>query len=167
MSPEITEQAALFVCGLSGGAVLMLAYDLLRIWRRVVRHGTVWMAVEDILYWCGCAVACFLALYRQDDGRIRWFIIAAAFVGMALYHRMLSRPVLAAGVKILRRAGRASAGVGRFFGAPLIRGIGCVRRRRARHIGKKYEKKDSETERLRKNRLKNVWKTVKMWLCRL
>ena len=80
---------------------MIFAYDLLRIWRRVIRHGTVWIGIEDMFFWCGCAVALFGMLYRQNDGLVRGFVIAAVVSGMLLYHFGVSRYVVRAGVKVL------------------------------------------------------------------
>ena len=69
-----------FLCGM----FLALAYDLLRLLRRLIRHGSLALAVEDLLYWLACAVLVFRMLYEENSGAIRGFAIAAVILGMLL-----------------------------------------------------------------------------------
>lgn len=69
----------------------MLVYDMLRIERRVWRRGSIWVSIEDILYWSFAAIGTFHLFYRQDNGVIRWFAIAATFFMMLLMNRLISR----------------------------------------------------------------------------
>lgn len=74
---------------LRGVGILML-YDLLRIFRRVVPHGVWLIAAEDVLYWIGTALLVFQLLYRENDGAVRGYALFAVAVGMLLYHQTLS-----------------------------------------------------------------------------
>ena len=60
---------------------MILFYDLFRVIRRVIEHGTVWTAVEDFIYWLCCALFVFAMLYRENDGMA---------VGMLCYNRFVS-----------------------------------------------------------------------------
>lgn len=153
------KQASLLLYGLSGGILMMFIYDLLRIWRRVVAHGTVWIAVEDIIYWCGCAVGFFLMLYQQNDGLVRGFIMAAVLVGMVVYLKTISRFVLSGGVWILKGIVKMIAWPAGLMIRPFRWGIGKA----ASNIKRKKKK----TERISKKRLKKLFKAVKMGLCKL
>ena len=51
MSSRIQYEAWLMVLSLVTGGWLMLAYDTLRVFRLVIRHGPFWTGVEDFLYW--------------------------------------------------------------------------------------------------------------------
>lgn len=127
---------------------MIFAYDLLRIWRRVIRHGTVWIGIEDMFFWCGCAVAVFGMLYRQNDGLLRGFVIIAVLSGMLLYHFGVSRYVVKAGVKILDTI---VTGLAMLF-QPLFRPFGIIC------------KKNSQ---ILKKQLKKIWKAIKIRLCKL
>ena len=59
--------------------------DGIRIFRRVIPHGTVAVALEDILYWLICGISIFRMLYVENSGAIRGFAIAAVVLGMLLY----------------------------------------------------------------------------------
>lgn len=148
VSLEIMDQGWLFLYGIFCGSCLLLAYDMLRIWRRVVKHGVIWMAVEDVVYWCICACVIFAMLYRQNDGRIRGFVMMAIAFGMLLYNFLLSKYVLRGGVVILRGVIKVLFAVGRVIFAPEIFAF------------KKISK-------ISKKQLKKMWKTIKMGLCKL
>ena len=64
---------------------MMISYDVIRIFRRLIPHGTAAVAVEDILYWFICGVSIFRMLYLENSGAIRGFAIAAVVLGMLLY----------------------------------------------------------------------------------
>lgn len=138
---------------------MMFIYDLLRIWRRVAVHGTVWIAIEDIVYWCGCAVGFFLMLYQQNDGLVRGFIMGAVFAGMVLYLKTVSRFILSGGVWMLKGVVKIISWPGRLVMRPFRRIFGKMASRMIR--------KRKKTERIYKKRLKKLFKAVKMGLCKL
>lgn len=72
------------------GIGLMACYDVLRIFRRLVRHGFLWIGLEDILYWIFCGMAVFYLLYRENDGLIRWYAVGFVFLTMVVYNRFIS-----------------------------------------------------------------------------
>lgn len=74
---------------LRGGLILVL-YDLIRIFRRVVPHGVLAVALEDVLYWAGTALLIFQLLYRENDGAVRGYALFAVAAGMFFYHQTIS-----------------------------------------------------------------------------
>lgn len=91
MSPDIRMQAHLLAAGLLTGAGLMALYDVLRVFRLLVRHGWLWTGIEDLLYWVISGFLTFLLLYRENDGAIRFYVVAAVFLAMVVYDRTFSR----------------------------------------------------------------------------
>lgn len=91
MSGRIQYEAWLMVLSLMTGAWLMLAYDTLRMFRLVIRHGSVWTGLEDFLYWLYAGLVTFILLYEQNDGVFRVYVIGGVFIGMLLYDRLISR----------------------------------------------------------------------------
>lgn len=85
---------------LLAGAWLMMCYDLLRVFRILVRHKNLWIGLEDFFYWIYAGVTTFLLLYRENDGRLRAYVIVGIFAGMVLYDRFFSRIYL----KLLKKA---------------------------------------------------------------
>ncbi len=70
-----------FLCGI----LMMILYDILRVFRRLVRHSVAAVAAEDLLYWLVCGFCIFRMIYLENSGAIRGFAIAAVVLGMILY----------------------------------------------------------------------------------
>lgn len=90
MSQGILEELQFFGSALLRGALLLVVYDLLRIFRRVAPHGKVWIALEDLFYWILTAFLVFALLYRENDGAVRGYALLAVGLGMLLYHQLIS-----------------------------------------------------------------------------
>lgn len=73
------------------GIFITFIYDILRIFRRVAPHGGFLVALEDIAFWIYCAVEVFLLMYHESDGRLRWFAVLGAMVGMSVYKKLISK----------------------------------------------------------------------------
>ena len=56
VSESILTELRFLLVSLLSGAAMILFYDLFRVIRRVIAHGTVWTAVEDFIYWLCCAL---------------------------------------------------------------------------------------------------------------
>lgn len=90
VSGSILQEADFFGVSLLCGCLMVLLYDVLRVFRRLVAHGTVWIAVEDICYWLLCVVFIFAMLYQKNDGLIRGFAIGGIGIGMLFYNHFIS-----------------------------------------------------------------------------
>lgn len=84
MSEGIFLELQFFARAFLWGVFLALLYDFIRLFRCLVRHGTLALAVEDILYWLACGILIFRMLYEENSGAIRGFAIAAVILGMLL-----------------------------------------------------------------------------------
>lgn len=146
---ETIGQEALFL-GISVlvGAALFLLYDFLRIFRRIVPHGNLWIGVEDFFYWLIYTGAVFVMLYQENDGMVRGFAIGGLGLGMLLYFLVLSRYVVRVNVLVLGTALGVVRKILHFFFAPIAR------------IGKKVA-------RFLIKELKKFVRAVKMCLCKL
>lgn len=91
MSSRIQYEVWLMALSLVTGAWLMLAYDTLRVFRLVIRHGSVLTGIEDFFYWMYAGLVTFILLYEQNDGVFRAYVIGGVFIGMMLYDRFISR----------------------------------------------------------------------------
>ena len=76
------------------GMGLFFLYDILRIFRRILPHGNIWIGVEDFLYWIIFTGVVFVLLYRENDGMVRGFAFGGLLVGMTCYYLLLSRPIV-------------------------------------------------------------------------
>ena len=90
ISPEISGEALRFLRFILTGILLILAFDLLRILRRLIPHRTGMVAVEDMLYCTGSAIFIFIMLCRENDGAIRGFCMLGMSVGMLLCNYAIS-----------------------------------------------------------------------------
>lgn len=102
MSLYILDEARLSVLSFLLGLILMVSYDLLRLFRLLVPHGNLWTGLEDFLYWVYCAVMTFSLLFWENSGILRGYVIACVFSGMILYDRIVSRNVFG----LLKKLGR-------------------------------------------------------------
>ena len=90
----IQEEAVFFGISFLVGMGLVMFYDVFRILRRVIKHGTIWIGIEDLSFWLMCTVSVFLLLYRENDGMIRFFAFAGILFGMGVYLAVFSRFVV-------------------------------------------------------------------------
>ena len=73
------------------GIQIAVVYDLLRILRRVFPHKRFLVSIEDLIFWIGTAAEVFLLLYRENNGKLRWYTVMGAGLGLFLYERLLGR----------------------------------------------------------------------------
>lgn len=90
VSPAVWLEVRLLGLSVLTGAGLMILYDLLRLWRALIRHGWLWVGVEDFFYWIFAGFAVFYLLYRENDGTLRLYVIALVLASMAVYDHFCS-----------------------------------------------------------------------------
>ena len=73
------------------GLVMMAAYDVLRLFRRIIRHKNVFVNIEDFLFWVMAGFFIFSIIYSENDGALRWFIIAATMSGAYIYEKSFGK----------------------------------------------------------------------------
>lgn len=148
VSEAIGHEAVVLGIAVLVGAGLFLLYDILRIFRRIVPHGNIWIGMEDFLYWIICTAAVFAMLYQGNEGMVRGFALGGVVVGMLLYYLLFSRLVIRVNVLVLKTVlGVLKKFLGTLFG-PILR------------ILKKFI-------RFIRKELKKLAKAVKMGLCKL
>lgn len=143
MSGEILGEMDFLLHSACLGVMITVLYDVIRIFRRLIRHRNFWVSVEDLLFWVVCAVCMFALLYRENNGVLRWFVVLGAAAGMLLYRATVSRLFVSAAVAgggfLLERLGRLL----RFLTRPL-----------------------RKSGRFLKNQLTKGWKMFKIVLCK-
>lgn len=148
VSETIGQEAVFLGVAILVGALLFLLYDGLRIFRRIVPHGNIWIGLEDFIYWLVCTGVVFVMLYRENDGMVRGFAFGGVLVGMLLYYLLFSRFVIRINVLVWKKI----LGVlGNIFGIILHPVLKIVKK-----ITKFFGKQ-----------LKKFWKAVKISLCKL
>lgn len=103
ISPEISGEALRFLLFMLAGILLILAFDLFRILRRLIPHRTGVVAVEDMLYCIGSAIFIFIMLCRENDGAIRGFCMLGMSVGMLLCNYAISPWLVKGIVKVFKK----------------------------------------------------------------
>ena len=119
VNEAIQGEAVFFFTSFFVGVGLVLFYDVFRILRRVIKHGTVWIGIEDISFWVLCTAAVFLLLYRENDGMMRLFAFVGILFGMGVYLAVLSKFVIRIFVWILSKLLKGVQKVGRVLFGPI------------------------------------------------
>ena len=103
MSGVILEELRVFAVAVISGSVITIVYDCIRIFRRLIPHGNVWIGIEDFFFWMWTALWVFSVLYRENDGSLRSYTILAMVIGMFLYHQTISEPLVGFFGKMINR----------------------------------------------------------------
>ncbi|MBU9747025.1 spore cortex biosynthesis protein YabQ [Lachnospiraceae bacterium ASD3451] len=157
MSQDIMRETRFFLNCVLSGVFIVFIYDVLRIFRRVVKHGVIFTAFEDLCFWVMSGLLIFKMLYTENDGIIRGFSIAAIVLGMLLYNISISPffvKYISAALNFIVRTILKIIG---FLLRPLC-WMGRTAARPVKHVGNRLKK-------LRKffgKRLKKLGKEVKM-----
>ena len=91
MSQNIVKELQILLYAVLFGGILTAAYDIFRILRRVFPHRDLLVSLEDLVFWVFCAVSVFYLLNAQSDGKLRWFFVLGAALGMSIYHVTFGR----------------------------------------------------------------------------
>lgn len=102
------------------GIFITFIYDILRIFRRVVPHGNLWVSLEDIGFWIYCAAKVFLLMYHESNGTLRWFAVLGALLGMFLYRKLVSPFFVRYMSLLLQKLFGILGKIGRFLLKPLF-----------------------------------------------
>lgn len=73
------------------GIIITFVYDNIRVCRRVIRHNTFFISMEDLFFWVLVSLSIFLLQHRENAGVFRWFSVVGAFLGMLIYRKIFSR----------------------------------------------------------------------------
>ena len=88
---------------LFSGALITVVYDVLRIFRRIISHGNLWIGIEDFFFWIWTTFWIFSVLYRENDGNLRMYTLVSMGLGMILYHKTLSAPLVGVFGKVIKK----------------------------------------------------------------
>lgn len=143
------------------GIFVTFIYDLLRIFRRVVPHRGFFVSAEDLMFWIYCGGEVFLLMYHESDGKLRWFAVLGALIGMMLYRKLVS-PFF---VKYVTMALNSMIGLLRKVLRWLCKPLGFVCRKAghaAGTVGRRTGRRIRQFRRAVKNRLTYFLKKLKM-----
>ena len=93
MIQGIGKELAVFLRAALAGNVVYLAYCVLRVFRRLIKHNLFWISVEDFLFWVGTGLYLFVAIYQTSNGSIRWYFVVGVLLGGILTHLLVQKIV--------------------------------------------------------------------------
>lgn len=101
------------------GMIMILVYDLIRIFRRIIPHGVLAVSFEDLLFWFFCASSVFALLYYENNGAFRWFAVLGVAGGMGIYHLIVKDTLVETLSEVINwlfeKIGKLTAFLGRPF----------------------------------------------------
>lgn len=103
MSPQIKEELMLLLMSMYGGLVLIVCYDLIRIFRRLFTASILRVIVEDVIFWSVASIFMFNILLKYNYGRPRYYAIGATLGMMALFEWFIGRHLIDKVTLILRK----------------------------------------------------------------
>lgn len=77
------------------GIICAVVYDLLRAFRREVKHGTAWVIAEDVFFCAAACISCYGVFFQKNHGALRAYGFLGFFLGAEVYHLTVSRWVRA------------------------------------------------------------------------
>lgn len=103
MSPQISEEVTLLLMSMYGGLMLILSYDVIRIFRRLFAATVVRVIVEDIIFWTTASIFMFNILLKYNYGSPRYFAIGAALGVMVLFEWLVGRHLIDKSSNLLKK----------------------------------------------------------------
>lgn len=91
MSNDILFELYVFCEALIHGVILAVMYDVIRIFRRIIKRNAIIVAIEDVVISLVATVITFGMIYRENQGSLRAYIFTGMFMGIAVYHLSISR----------------------------------------------------------------------------
>ena len=90
MNQVVSSQAILFITSVEIGILMGVLFDLIRIFRKLLKHPNFLVQVEDMLYWIACGLVGFYMLYVCNYADIRPYIFLGIVLGAVFYFMTFS-----------------------------------------------------------------------------
>lgn len=101
----IGKEAAIFLYAVLSGIVTFSSYQILCLFRKLIRHHIAAISIEDFLYWIGISVYLFRQMYHTTYGSVRWFFALGVVSGnfLAYFVEILLKKMIIKCKKILEK----------------------------------------------------------------
>lgn len=93
MNDLVREQLQFLFAAFCFGMATICLYDGLRLIRWLFSHTKAVTAAEDIIFWMGMSVCCYLVFLEYNDGIVRWYGMVCVFAGAVLYEIGISKVI--------------------------------------------------------------------------
>lgn len=91
MSQDIYAEFNTFCYAIMLGVLCGIVYDLIRIFRRIIKKALAITVIEDIVYWMAVSIIMFMLMYHENGGMVRAYAIMGMAIGMILYEISIGR----------------------------------------------------------------------------
>lgn len=103
MSSQIGEEAMLILMSIYGGLILIICYDVVRIFRRIFPAGIFRVITEDIIYWTIASIYMFNIFLKYNYGMPRFFSVIMVLGTMVMFESLVGRHLIDKLSKIMRK----------------------------------------------------------------
>lgn len=103
VSLNVNIEFSLFLEAVFSGMVLVAVYDIIRIFRRIKKHGVIWVSIEDFIYWIFCGIVLFGIVLKENGGIFRCFFVIGVILGALLFYFGISRYLVEIVAKIINK----------------------------------------------------------------
>ncbi|MBE6023942.1 MAG: spore cortex biosynthesis protein YabQ [Cellulosilyticum sp.] len=90
MNQIVSSQSMLFLTSVEIGILMGALFDLIRIFRKLLKHPNFLVQIEDMLYWIVCGFVAFYMLYICNYAEIRPYIFIGIILGGIFYFATFS-----------------------------------------------------------------------------
>lgn len=90
MNQEIIPELRFFLASIALGLLFALAYDVLRIFRRILKQNLLAVSAEDFLFWLFAGLMGFRVIYVYNYGIVRWYALFGMVSGALFYYGTIS-----------------------------------------------------------------------------
>ncbi len=101
MNEIVNTQTYLFLACIQIGILMGILYDLIRLFRNVIKHPHLIVQLEDLLYWLICAGFAFYMIYNHNYGAIRPYVFIGILLGGIFYFCTFSVIFMKIGLMII------------------------------------------------------------------
>lgn len=91
MADFVLSQGMSFLAFFILGGCMAALFDLFRIFRRIISHSHLAVALEDLCFWVISGILTFSLLFHFQTGRLRIFLPVSVFLGIGFWIVSFSR----------------------------------------------------------------------------
>lgn len=91
MEVSVSSQVYVFLVMAAAGIGCGFLFDLLRVWRRLLRPGKISTGISDLIFWLIVSASIFAILFTINNGELRWFELLGLILGSMIYFLAFSR----------------------------------------------------------------------------